>query len=187
VIHPDGERKEKSVTNILNGTQGLRIDVPEMAIAGSVRAEVKVYPTILARLLEAVEALLQRPWGCAEQTISSSYPNLLILKALKQEGDEDKRIEDRARKNLQIGYDRLIGYQSDAGGFEYWHKEQPDAALTAYALRFLKDVKIFIHVDDSRIKRAAQWLEKQPVSDWMVHAYSIQALNWARMSKSSKD
>jgi hypothetical protein len=176
VIHPDGERKEKSVTNILNGTQGLRIDVPEMAISGSLRAEVKVYPTILARLFEAVQALLERPSGCGEQTISSSYPNLLILKAMKQEGAEDKQIEDRARKNLHIGYERLIGYQSDAGGFEYWHKEQPDAALTAYALRFLKDVKTFVDVDESRIKKAAQWLEKQPASDRMMRAYSIQAL-----------
>ena len=150
--------------------------MPEMAIAGSVQAEVKVYPTILARLFEAVAALLQRPWGCGEQTISSSYPNLLILKAMKQAGNEDKQTEDRARKNLQIGYERLIGYQSDAGGFEYWHKEQPDAALTAYALQFLKDVKTFVEVDDSRIKKAAQWLEKQPRSDGMVHAYSIQAL-----------
>ncbi len=176
LIHPNGQRMEKSVTNILNGTEALRINVPAGAIPGSVKAEVKVYPSLLARLFEAVETLLQRPYGCGEQTISSSYPSLLVLKALKQAGLQDENLEARARRNLQIGYQRLMGYQSAEGGFKYWAKSNPNAALTAYALRFLDDLKEFMEVDQERITAAAKWLSKQDPKEPDVQAYSLQAL-----------
>lgn len=163
-IHPDGELMSKSITGALSGEQYLEIEVPQRAISGSVRGEVKIYPSLLARLLEAAEALLQRPWGCGEQTISSTYPNLLVLQALKQTGIHDSWIESKAQKNLRKGYERLLTYQSEEGGFRYWPKGEPNAPLTSYALRFLREARAVLDIDENRVKRAETWLQRQPTT-----------------------
>ena len=69
----------------------------------------KLYPNLLASVLESIEALLQKPTGCAEQTISASYVNLMVLRALYDADLHDERIEPRARRNLLSGYQRLLG------------------------------------------------------------------------------
>ena len=81
-IHPDGERRAVAINSVVESGQALTLAVAANAIAGSIRGEVKIYQSLLARILESIEALLQAPHGCAEQVISSSYPNLLLLQAL---------------------------------------------------------------------------------------------------------
>jgi alpha-2-macroglobulin-like protein len=116
----------------------------------------------MAHVTESVEGLLQRPYGCGEQTISSTYPNLMILKFTKGESNTKKL----AQKFLQKGYERLIGYQVPSGGFSYWGgKEEADIALTAYALRFLNDAKSHITVDEEAVKKAENWLASQQRAD----------------------
>ena len=68
----------------------------------------------------------------------------------------------KAKKYLQAGYERLLGYQIADGGFTYWGgKDTSDLALTAYALRFLNDAKSQIAVDDEVIRKAGDWIIKQ--------------------------
>jgi len=159
------------------------VDVPPDTIPGSLNGEVKVYPTLISRLLEAMQALLQRPYGCGEQTISSTYPNLLFLRAMKHSGLQDDKLEARAMRNLKSGYARLLGYQSDQGGFQYWASGEPDAALTAYALNFLIDAKGFMEVDDDRIDLAQKWLKQQPLNENSLHGLTL----WALVKSGERD
>jgi A-macroglobulin TED domain/Alpha-2-macroglobulin family/Carboxypeptidase regulatory-like domain/A-macroglobulin receptor binding domain len=183
VIHPDGERLERSVTGIVSDGQVLRADIPPNLIAGSIKAEVKIYPTLMARLLEATEALLQRPYGCGEQTISSTYPNLLFLEAMKRDGLADAKLEARAMRNLRAGYAKLLGYQSDDGGFRYWATGQPDAALTAYALKFLVDAKEFLEIDQDRVNAAQTWLKQQNLNEDSLRALTL----WTLVEADARD
>ena len=57
--------------------------VPENAIPGSLEGTLKIYPNLNAHVLESIEGILERPYGCAEQTISSAYPSLLFLQYAK--------------------------------------------------------------------------------------------------------
>ena len=185
-VHPDGESKEITLNGIAGGGRLLRANIPSHALPGSIRAEVKFYPSLLARVLESMESLLERPHGCGEQTISSTYPNLLFLKALKDAGIKHERLEAKALKNLQAGYQRLLGYQAEEGGFTYWGHGEPDAALTTYALSFLRDAKEFIEVDDERPARAVDWLRRQDVKEGGAKALQVRALAQAE-GKSTVD
>src|SRR5262249_44854501 len=127
----------------------LHLHVPENAVAGSLHSELKVYPSLMAHVLESVEAVLERPYGCGEQTISSTYPSLLVVKYYKQRGGEQPAIASRAQRYLQAGYERLLRYQDSSGGFTYWGHGYPNFALTTYALGFLSDASQLISVDDS--------------------------------------
>ena len=43
-----------------------------------------MYPNLMAHVWEAIGAILERPWGCGEQTISSTYPSILLLQYARE-------------------------------------------------------------------------------------------------------
>ncbi len=167
-VRPDGREIVATDSRFFNRTNRFDVNFPANTIPGTHRAELKVYPNLMAHVAESVEGLLQRPYGCGEQTISSTYPNLMILKFAGT--GERRRISEKAereaRKNLQDGYDRLVGYQVASGGFSYWGgRDEADLALTAYALRFLADASVAIAVDPAIIAKAEEWLIAQQRAD----------------------
>ena len=159
-VHPDGEEKTDTTSDILQSTTSLAVNIPADVVPGSVHTELKIYPNLAAHVWESVEGIMQRPYGCAEQTISSSYPSLLVLQFMK-ESDKTSPLAARARRYVEAGYQKLLGYQSGDGGFTYWGRGEPDIALTAYALRFLQDSARLISVDKSVIEKAESWLLKK--------------------------
>jgi A-macroglobulin complement component/alpha-2-macroglobulin family protein/carboxypeptidase family protein/A-macroglobulin receptor len=168
-VHPDGEENTGTASAVFTDAGALMINVPESAIKGSLRGEIKIYPNLMAHALEGIEGILRRPYGCAEQTISSTYPNVMILRYLEPQGERlsapMRKIAERARRFAQAGYERLLGYRSENGGFSYWGRGDADAALTAYALRFLNDARAFIKVDEEVIEGAGKFLISQQQSD----------------------
>jgi hypothetical protein len=175
-IHLDGEPVSRSVSDLIENGHSLRIDIPADAIQGSVQGQVVIYPSLLAQIIESMEALLEKPHGCGEQTISSTYPNLLFLRALKDSGFQGGRVEERARLYLRSGYQRLLGYRTPEGGFAYWSHQEADVALTAYAISFLEDAKEIMDVDPDVIQQAYRWLAQQKSSDFAIRSVALRAL-----------
>jgi A-macroglobulin TED domain/A-macroglobulin receptor binding domain len=126
----------------------------------------------MAHVIEGVEAIMERPYGCGEQTISSTYPSLLLLRESRQTGQDFPR-RSQAGRYLQAGYDRLLNYRDESGGFTYWGRGEPNVALTAYALRFLNEARALINVNDDVVNAACEWLVKQqrPDGSWAAYEY----------------
>jgi hypothetical protein len=169
-VHPDGEEKSTTASDIVADRGTLAVEIPQSILPNSARAELKIYPNLLAHVAESVEAILKRPYGCGEQTISSTYPSLLLLRNFKKSG-QDSPLRARAERYLRAGYDRLLNYRDESGGFTYWGRGEPDLALTAYALRFLNDARELITVDDDLLNGARAWLIKQQRADGSWPAY----------------
>jgi A-macroglobulin TED domain/Alpha-2-macroglobulin family/MG2 domain/Carboxypeptidase regulatory-like domain/A-macroglobulin receptor binding domain/Macroglobulin domain MG3 len=169
-VHPDGEELSVTAGDLLTGSASLELNVPENVIPNSTRAELKIYPNLMAHVIEGVEAIMERPYGCGEQTISSTYPSLLLLRNYKKTGD-DFPLRPHAQQYLNRGYNRLLNYRDESGGFAYWDQANPDIALTAYAIRFLSDASGLIAVDHDVLKRARAWLIEQQAKDgsWPPH------------------
>ncbi len=180
-VRPDGEEIVRTESKYFSGNGTFSADFPANALPGTQRAEVKIYPNLFAHVTESVEGMLQRPYGCGEQTISSTYPNLMIVKFVK----EDTPLRRRAMRNLMRGIERLVGYQAADGGFTYWGgRSTADIALTAYAVRFLRDAGGHIAVDRGVIERAEKWLISQQKADgsWNV-SYSWEQTQNERRAK----
>ena len=160
-VKPNGKEIVAAKSEIFRESAAFDVNFPADALPNTTKAELKIYPNLLAHVAESIEGLLKRPYGCGEQTISSTYPNLMILKFAPKDG----KIRAQAAVYLQKGYERLLGYQAADGGFSVWTKDAPDVALTGYALRFLNDAKDYIAVDEDVIKRARTWLIKQQRAD----------------------
>jgi hypothetical protein len=172
-VHPDGEPRSASASGLLRGgATTLALDLPDDAIPGSVHAELRLYPNLGAHLLHSMRAVLERPYGCGEQTVSSTYPSLLFLELLKA-SKTTSPAEEEAQTYLQLGYDRLQGYFGAGGGLTYWGRagENPDPALTAYGIEFLAEAEPYLQVDRSRIVDALSWLaaSQQPDGSWKPH------------------
>ncbi len=162
-VRPDGNEIVTTAGQVFGATAQFMLEIPRHAIAGSTEAQLKLYPNLMAHVAESVEGILQRPYGCAEQTISSTYPSLLVVRYA--EVGADVPLVNRARRYLRLGYERLLGYRAEGGGFSYWGKGEADAALNAYALRFLRDASTVISVDEELIRSTGAWLARQLQAD----------------------
>lgn len=173
-VHPDGEELSVTAGDLLASSASLELSLPDSAIAGSTRAELKIYPNLMGHVIESVEGIMRRPYGCAEQTISSTYPSLLLLRTDKNSG-ADHSLHVRAQRYLNSGYTRLLNYRDNSGGFAYWTNGTPDVALTAYALRFLTEAAGVIELDHNVIKETREWLIKQQSADGSWSPYRFAA------------
>jgi hypothetical protein len=172
-VHPDGQPQTLASTALLHDKEGaLELDLPESAIPGSIHARLRVYPNLATHIAEGIDALIAQPHGCAEQTISSTYPSLLLLSLLKATGDRSG-LQDRAQKYLRQGYESLLDYYEEGGGLTYWggSDHHADAALTAYSLEFLDDAAPFISIRPSTLSAARNWLLDSQLSDGSWKAY----------------
>jgi hypothetical protein len=172
-VHPDGEPRSVTASGLLReGSTTLTLDLPADAIRGSIHAELLLYPNLGAHILHSMKAVLERPYGCGEQTISSTYPSLLFFELLKA-ANGSSPLEATAQSYLQQGYDRLLGYFAAGGGLTYWGRggETPDPALTAYGIEFLTEAEPYIKVDRSHIVDAIGWLvaNQQADGSWNPH------------------
>ena len=201
-VHPNGAELTRTDGRIVAGNTRWEFEIPAEAIPGSVHADLKIYPDLLAHVTESVEGMLERPWGCGEQTISSTYPSVLLLQFEQQSKRPLGALHDRAMGYVALGYTRLLTYVDDSGGFTYWGRGEPDLALTAYAVSFLHDASEFAPVDPYMIDRARQWLFRQqkvdggwvarhwyadsPVEDAILTAYVAHILAATRPSDPKK-
>jgi hypothetical protein len=161
-VKPNGREIVKTSSRFFSENTAFNLEFPADVLPQTQKAELKIYPNLIAHVSESVEGLLKRPYGCGEQTVSSTYPNLMLLKFIKTDG----KLKQTAQTYLRQGYERLLGYQVNGGGFSYWGgKDIPDIALTAYAIRFLTDARDYISVDEDVVQKARLWLIAQQRAD----------------------
>jgi len=135
-----------------------RFVIPREVEPGSLSSVVKVYPSPLANLEEALNALLRQPNGCFEQTSSSNYPLVMAQQYFtSHQGVSPEKIA-KAKKLLNAGYKKLIGFESEDKGYEWFGASPAHEALTAYGLMEFVDMARVMPIDDAMIKRTRDWL-----------------------------
>lgn len=140
-----------------NSTKQHQFNINKM-VPNSLKANLKLFRNLEGQLLDGIESMLREPYGCFEQTSSTTYPNIFVLKYLKESGKSNKEIEKKALDYIQRGYQRLIGFETSQDGFEWFGKTPPHEALTAYGLLEFTDMKEFINVDEQMLKRTKKFL-----------------------------
>jgi hypothetical protein len=140
----DGFPVTRSVGGVIdNGSAEVEIDLPDAMIPGSLAVRASIYPSPLADLQSARDALAVMPAGSLEQKISRVYPNVLILQYLKQPGSPFRpQLEKRARLELQAAFPALAAFESADGGYAKFPAANPmrDESATAFGLLHLREV-----------------------------------------------
>ncbi len=128
-------------------------------VPGSISAQFTAYPNVVSDLVKGIESILREPYGCFEQTSTSSYPNALVMNYMLETDNVDPAIMERAGNLLDKGYKRLVTYECSAKGYEWFGSNPPHEALTAYGLMQFNDYKeVYDGVDNDMVGRTANWL-----------------------------
>ncbi len=128
-------------------------------ITGSLSSSLSAYPTIMGELLEGIESILREPYGCFEQTSSSTYPNIMVMQYLQENEVNNPEARAKALSLIEKGYQRLISFETAEKGYEWFGGTPAHEALSAYGLMEFKDMQqVFAGVDNSMVERTAQWL-----------------------------
>ena len=147
------------VIEIFSGNASAKHDLPiGQMLPGSLHAKLTLYNDLAGQLLNGIESMLREPYGCFEQTSSSTYPNIFILKYLRQAGKSNPAIEQKAMGYIENGYKRLIGFETPEHGFEWFGHSPAHAALTAYGLLEFTDMQEFVNVDKNMLQRTKDFL-----------------------------
>jgi uncharacterized protein YfaS (alpha-2-macroglobulin family) len=134
------------------------ITLPNNLIPGSLVATAKIYPSPLASMEEALNELLREPHGCFEQTSSTNYPLVMAQQYFDTHTGVNPATIARSRDLLKTGYDKLIGFESEDNGYEWFGENPAHEALTAYGLMEFTDMAKVMSVDGDMIDRTRQWL-----------------------------
>jgi alpha-2-macroglobulin-like protein len=159
-IQPLGFPYENSKGGVLesNGSNSFEFSLPVETIRGSISSSVVVYPTPLASMTEALQALLRQPYGCFEQTSSTSYPMVMAQQYFITHAGIDPAIVENAKTLLDASYKRLTGFESPKKGYEWFGADPGHEALTAYGLMQFTDMSHVRDVDKDMIQRTRAWL-----------------------------
>ncbi len=109
-----------------------------------------------------LEHLVRYPYGCIEQTTSSTRP-LLYLGDLIDNIDPGLTQGAALDDLIAHGIDRLLSMQTPSGGFAYWPGGiEPAYWGTAYATHLLLDAReLDFPVPEARLDDALDWMERQ--------------------------
>ena len=164
-VEPDGRRVEQVANGNLQQPATVDVSVPERAILGSAKTIVKLYPSSFSQLVEGLNGIFQRPYGCFEQTSSTTYPNVLALDYLRRTNKSVPQVEAKARQFIHLGYQRLLTFEVPGGGFDWFGRAPANRTLTAYGLMEFEDMAKVYDVDPQLLKRTRNWLMKQRKQD----------------------
>src|ERR1051326_3978929 len=112
-----------------------------------------------------MDAILRMPFGCFEQTSSATYPNVLALDYMKRTSKLTPEVHAKAESFIANGYQRLLTFEVQGGGFSWFGQAPANKILTAYGLMEFGDMSKVHEMDQRLIQRTQQWLARQQQSD----------------------
>jgi type II secretory pathway pseudopilin PulG len=164
-VVPTGERIEHTRNDVLKDTYSDTFTLPPETIPDSQTLWLKFYPSRFSEVVEGLDSVFQAPYGCFEQTSSTTYPNVLVLDYMKRMGILTPEVEIKARKYINAGYQRLLTFEVPGGGFEWFGRPPANICLTAYGILEFTDMSRVHPVDQAVTERARKWLFAQQNGD----------------------
>ena len=156
---PAAPRSRRSVVVELEGGETDLKPYLEGWLPTTERSRFMISNTPYASSFDHLRYLVRYPYGCIEQTSSSTRP-LLFVSSLLQAVDPESAAKHDLEAMVQSGIDRLFSMQTGHGGFAYWPGgSSPVVWGTAYATHVLLDAKKAGYpVDPQRLEHALDWL-----------------------------
>ncbi len=186
-VTPNGRKYELTMNGRLGSEAAKRTaQIPASAVPGASQLFVKIYPGAFSQLADGLDAILRMPSGCFEQTSSTTYPNILALDYMRETEQISPEIQMKAEQYINLGYQRLLSFEVDGGGFSWFGNAPANKILTAYGLMEFADMSRVHEVDPALIKRTQQWLVSTQRGDgsWAPDEAYLHRGVWGRIQSS---
>jgi len=137
------------------------LSLPKNIDISKSKYKLSISTTPLLWIEKILSSLAVYPYGCIEQTLSSTMPNAILKKF--QDIFQDVWVsKEKINTNLTAGLKRIKSMQTKDGGFWYWQGDTTsDLAITPYVLRSLLEIQdSWIDVEKNMIEKSVSYLEK---------------------------
>jgi alpha-2-macroglobulin-like protein len=168
LVVPDGKAFPAAVSGALPaGSVQHDVSFPANAVLGSPELYLQVYPAYLSQVVTGMDSMLQVPNGCFEQTTSTTWPNVLVTRYMTQTGQITSAIQMKAESLISAGYQRLLTFEHQGGGFSWFGEQDPKPFLsvTAFGVMEFADMAKVQTVDPAMLQRTIAWLVAQQQAD----------------------
>src|SRR5579864_2529628 len=167
-VVPNGREQSMVFNGRLENSVQHNVSFPAESIPDASKIYVRLYPGPLSQVIEGMDSLLRMPYGCFEQTSSSTYPNVLALDYMKRTKKLTPEVHAKAEGYIANGYQRLLTFEVPGGGFSWFGQAPANKILTSYGLMEFYDMSKVHDVDSRLILRTQQWLasQQQPDGSW---------------------
>ncbi len=119
-----------------NETKTLLSTISGMPGSNTFSVEISTMPPL--NLNGRLNELINYPYGCVEQIVSSAFPQLYLDQLI----DPDLQQQQAIANNIRSVISRLMQYQLSDGSFSYWLGESyPSSWGTPYTLHFLLEAE----------------------------------------------
>ncbi|ADO75560.1 MG2 domain-containing protein [Stigmatella aurantiaca] len=149
---------------------GGELALPAAGSATLANVELVLQPSVVDAALSNVRELLTYPYGCLEQLVSTTVPNVALFQTLKKvdmltrlDTDSQALLAEARSRSVQ-GTARILALAVKGGGFTWFAGySEPSLPMTLIALDGLAYAVEAGLVDgnDARLTEAARWLEAQ--------------------------
>ncbi len=136
-VVPNGVENIDAWAGVADATTEAKIPLPADAVAKSGRVELAVSPSLAGPIFQALDFLTEYPYGCAEQTMDSFLPDVIVtqtLAKLKVDRPRPKMLD----RYVSFGLQKLQRYQHEDGGWHWWEFDDSDPYISAYIVYGLK-------------------------------------------------
>lgn len=166
-VEPEGVTEHVNRALLLNLSdkieqkESIEIDIPEEAVPDSGNVELSLVGDILGPTIRNLDKLVRIPYGCGEQNMVNFVPNILVLRYLGATNQLDEGIERKAKRFLEIGYERQLSYKHKDGSYSAFGSSSTKFGstwLTAYVARSFHQAKPYTFIETNIIEAALDFL-----------------------------
>lgn len=102
------------------------------------------------------------------------------MRYLRESGQVAPEIAMKAEEYINLGYQRLLTFESPSGGFNWWGNSKPgNMLLTGFGIQQFEDMSKVYDIDRGIIERSRRWLARKQNADgsWNptthLHGYNM--------------
>jgi uncharacterized protein YfaS (alpha-2-macroglobulin family) len=160
-VTPHARLKTDGYGGETNTSQTLPLTLDPNADKYSGNLTISVTPTVATSLLGSLDALIEYPYGCVEQTTSRFLPTVIFAKTFKDLGLPRPKLESKVPQIVQDSYSRLQLMQHGDGGWGWWEYDASDPYMTAYVLEAIHRAELsgFPPPKSIDVTKAISWAE----------------------------
>lgn len=165
-VEPEGVTQFENRAVFLNlqnkteHSQELKVDIPAETVSDSEYIEFAVVGDLLGPTIKNLDNLVRMPYGCGEQNMVNFVPNILVVKYLEVTNRRMPSVVAKAKKFMEVGYQRELSYKHDDGSYSAFGKSDPSGStwLTAYVVRSFHQAAKYTDVDPKVIEKGLDFL-----------------------------
>lgn len=183
IVEPEGYAQYRTKSQFLDLREtgeietNFTLEIPKNVISDSIKIDVSVVGDLLGASIKNLDHLIRLPYGCGEQNMIYFVPNIVVMNYLRNTKQITPAIEIKAKKYMEIGYQRQLTYRHADGSFSAFgsFNETGSTWLTAFVARTFRQAAEHIDIEERIIDDALNWLSNMQVI--IKQLYKITCVN----------